>query len=107
VEQIKSCGIPYQDLKKSMDEDLEVLSKFYAGNEWASDRPCSEDEVKYRKRMDYYSGSYAIQFRQCIYVKYAADIDLSAFKYSNREQENLPWTFGGILIEIVSNFERL
>jgi len=40
VEQIKSCGVPYQDLKKSMDEDLEVLSKFYARNEWSSDRPC-------------------------------------------------------------------
>jgi hypothetical protein len=46
VEQIKSCGVPYQDLKKSMDEDLEVLCKFYAGNEWASDRPWSEDEDK-------------------------------------------------------------
>ncbi|KAH8760038.1 hypothetical protein BGZ57DRAFT_612384 [Hyaloscypha finlandica] len=90
-----------------MDEDLEVLSRFYAGNEWASDRPWSEDEDKDCKRMDYYFGSYAVQFRQCIYVKHAADINLSAFKYSNREQDNFPWTFGGILIEIVSNFERL
>jgi hypothetical protein len=47
---VKICGIPYQDLKKSVDEDLEVVNKFYVGNGWASDGPWSEDEDKDRKQ---------------------------------------------------------
>ncbi|KAH6675843.1 hypothetical protein B0J14DRAFT_587427 [Halenospora varia] len=68
---VKSCGVPYEELKASMDADLEVLDTYYVGGGWASDGSWCED----RKQMDYYSGSFAIQFSQCVYVKYAADID--------------------------------
>jgi hypothetical protein len=85
---VKSCGVPYEQLKDSMDADLEVLDTFYTGGGWASDGPWSEDKDKDRKQMDYYSGSYAIQFSQCVYVKYAADIDperVQVFKQRARE----------------------
>jgi hypothetical protein len=85
---VKSCGVPYEQLKDSMDADLEVLDTFYTGCGWASDGPWSEDKDKDRKQMDYYSGSYAIQFSQCVYVKYAADIDperVQVFKRRARE----------------------
>jgi hypothetical protein len=85
---VKSCGVPYEQLKESMDEDLKILDTFYVGGGWASDGPWSEDKDKDRKQMDYYSGSYAIQFSQCVYVKYAADIDperVQVFKQKARE----------------------
>ncbi|KAE9363394.1 hypothetical protein N431DRAFT_391140 [Stipitochalara longipes BDJ] len=85
---VKSCGVPYEELKASMDADLKILDTFYAGGGWASDGPWSEEEGKDRKQMDYYSGSYAIQFSQCVYVKYAADIDperVEVFKQRAKE----------------------
>ncbi|KAH8656002.1 hypothetical protein BGZ60DRAFT_385188 [Tricladium varicosporioides] len=68
---VKSCGVPYDELKESMNTDLEILDTFYIGGGWASDGSWCEDQ----KQMDYYSGSFAIQFSQCVYIKYAADID--------------------------------
>jgi hypothetical protein len=68
---VKSCGIPYEELRESMDNDLKVLDGFYLGDGWASDGPWSEGG----RQMDYYSGSFAIQFSQLMYVRHAADID--------------------------------
>jgi hypothetical protein len=68
---VKSCGVPYEELKENMDSDLEVLDGFYLGDGWASDGPWSEGG----RQMDYYSGSFAIQFSQMMYVRHAADID--------------------------------
>jgi len=85
---VKSCGVPYELLKNSMDADLKVLDSFYVGGGWASDGPWSEETGKDRKQMDYYSGSYAIQFSQCVYVKYAADIDpIRVEVFKQRAQE--------------------
>jgi hypothetical protein len=68
---VKSCGVSYDELKESMDNDLRVLDEFYLGDGWASDGPWSEGG----RQMDYYSGSFAIQFSQLMYVRHAADID--------------------------------
>jgi hypothetical protein len=83
---VKTCGVPYEQLKDSMNEDLKILDTFYFGNGWASDG--NWGVKRDRKQMDYYAGSYAIQFSQCIYVKYAADIDperVEVFKQRARE----------------------
>lgn len=68
---VKACGVPYEELKSSMDADLKVLDSFYIGGGWASDGKWDEGG----RQMDYYSGSFAIQFSQLCYVKYASNID--------------------------------
>ncbi|KAH7314331.1 hypothetical protein BKA65DRAFT_571627 [Rhexocercosporidium sp. MPI-PUGE-AT-0058] len=68
---VKSCGVAYGELKESMDADLAVLDSFYVGGGWASDGRWDEKG----RQMDYYSGSFAIQFSQLCYVTYARDLD--------------------------------
>ncbi|KAK0118395.1 hypothetical protein ONS95_012684 [Cadophora gregata] len=73
---VKSCGVPYEEVKGSMDADLKVLDGFYVGEGWASDGVwVGEGKEEGGRQMDYYSGSFAIQFSQLCYVKYARDLD--------------------------------
>ena len=58
-----------------MDTDLKVLDGFYAGEGWASDGKWAAEGQEGGRQMDYYSGSFAIQFSQLCYVKYARDLD--------------------------------
>jgi hypothetical protein len=84
---VQSCGVPYEELKESMNADLEVLDSFYIGNGWASDGPWDVDGPG-RRQMDYYSGSFAIQFSQLMYIRYAADLDLERCKvYKQRARD--------------------
>ena len=46
-----------------LDADLDHLDTFYRGDGWSNDGPEGYTQ------MDYYSGSYAIQFLQLLYVK--------------------------------------
>ncbi|KAG4436265.1 hypothetical protein IFR05_008247 [Cadophora sp. M221] len=81
---VKSCGVPYEELKGSMDADLKVLDGFYVGGGWASDGSWNEKG----RQMDYYSGSFAIQFSQLCYVRYARDLDperVAVFEQRARE----------------------
>ena len=83
---VKIFGVPHEELKKSMDTDLDILDTFHAGGGWASDGAWGKEAD--RKQMDYYTGSFAIQFSQCVYVKYAADIDpkrVDVFKQRARD----------------------
>ncbi|KAF2007163.1 hypothetical protein P154DRAFT_479812 [Amniculicola lignicola CBS 123094] len=68
---VKVCGVPYQELKKSMETDLDYLEKFYLADGWAADGFWNDDG----RQADYYSGSFAIQFSQLLYVKMAEDLD--------------------------------
>ncbi|KAF5724959.1 hypothetical protein FMUND_304 [Fusarium mundagurra] len=45
-----------------MDADFELLDQFYLGEEWSSDGVWGDD----KKQVDYYSGSFAIQFAQLL-----------------------------------------
>jgi hypothetical protein len=54
------------DLVKS---DIKQLNTFYRGDGWSNDGP------EHYRQMDYYSGSFAIQYLQLLYAKLAADID--------------------------------
>ncbi|KAF1957219.1 hypothetical protein CC80DRAFT_593193 [Byssothecium circinans] len=67
----KVCGVPYEELKGSMEDDLGQMDKFDVGEGWSADGIWEED----RRQVDYYSGSFAIQFSQLVYVKFAADLD--------------------------------
>jgi hypothetical protein len=68
---VKACGVPYEEVKELMDADHAILQQFYLGNGWTADGFWDDG----RRQADYYSGSFAIQFSQLLYFKYAADID--------------------------------
>ncbi|KIW21032.1 hypothetical protein PV08_01611 [Exophiala spinifera] len=52
-----------------LEADLDHLDTFYRGDGWSNDGP--EDTLQ----MDYYSGSYAIQYLQLLYAKINGDKD--------------------------------
>ncbi|KAJ9639063.1 hypothetical protein H2204_003971 [Knufia peltigerae] len=52
-----------------LEADLDHLDTFYRGDGWSNDGP--EDTLQ----MDYYSGSYAIQYLQLLYAKINGDED--------------------------------
>ncbi|KAL4741916.1 hypothetical protein BDV11DRAFT_212515 [Aspergillus similis] len=85
-------GVPYSKLKGAMESDFAVLDSFYLGDGWSGDGPWltgeqeTELEKEYRRtrqrdkigpgrQVDYYSGSFAIQFSQLLYAKFAAELD--------------------------------
>lgn len=89
---VKSCGVPYADLKQSIDADLMVLDSFYVGGGWASDGKWDEKG----RQMDYYSGSFAIQFSQLCYIRYARDLDperVAIFEQRAREFAGDFWRY--------------
>lgn len=68
---VKVCGVPYEEVKQHMQSDLEEMDSFVVGQGWSADGSWIDD----RRQADYYSGSFAIQFSQLVYVKFAADLD--------------------------------
>jgi len=88
---VRVCGVPFDDIKAEMDADLALLDSFYLDNGWSSDGPwltaedmaraeAAFDEIRRRDRIrpgrqaDYYSGSFAIQFSQLLFTRFAADL---------------------------------
>ncbi|KAL5384056.1 hypothetical protein DPSP01_005532 [Paraphaeosphaeria sporulosa] len=65
-----------------MEKDIKQLNTFYRGDGWSNDGP-----EGYRQ-MDYYSGSFAIQYLQLLYAKLAADTDpTQAEEYKSRARQ--------------------
>lgn len=65
-----------------IETDMNHLDTFYVGGGWSNDGPKSHHQ------MDYYSGSFAIQFLQLLYSKLAADIDPErSLRYKDRAKE--------------------
>ncbi|KAK2783193.1 hypothetical protein FQN52_000407 [Onygenales sp. PD_12] len=108
---VEVCGVDGGEVRGEMEGDLEMVDGFYVGGGWSGDgwwrgeREGGEEE-KWRGRgervegwledaevgrgqqMDYYSGSFAIQFSQLLYVKYAAHRDperVERYKQQARE----------------------
>lgn len=65
----KILGVPAAEVKDQVEEDLKMLDGFYHEQGWSSDGAWSEE----RKQMDYYSGSFAMQFAQLLYVYFMKD----------------------------------
>lgn len=89
---VKACGVPYEEVKELMDSDHEILQQFYLGNGWAADGFWNDQG----RQADYYSSSFAIQFSQLLYVKYAGDIDpqrCEVFKERARLFGNQFWRY--------------
>ncbi|KFZ11832.1 hypothetical protein V501_04573 [Pseudogymnoascus sp. VKM F-4519 (FW-2642)] len=86
------AGIPHAEVKEEMERDLAVVDSFYISQGWSGDGPWmtpeqeAEEEreiAEHRRRdrigcgrqADYYSGSFAIQFSQLLYSKFAVSLD--------------------------------
>ncbi|CAL5867660.1 uncharacterized protein PFLUO_LOCUS1879 [Penicillium psychrofluorescens] len=65
-----------------IEADMDHLDTFHVGGGWSNDGPKSHHQ------MDYYSGSFAIQFLQLIYAKLAGDFDSKrAEEYRSRARD--------------------
>lgn len=89
---VKVCGVPYDEMKEEMQADLQLLDTFYRKDGWSADGPWlsaegqekefeeatktgRRDKVGVGRQADYYSGSFAIQFSQLLYSRFAGDLD--------------------------------
>lgn len=68
---VKVCGVPYDDVNIYMKEDLDQMENFYLDEGWSADGFWNEEG----RQADYYSGSFAIQFSQLLYMGMAEQFD--------------------------------
>lgn len=104
---IKVCGVDKEALWSYIEKDLETLESFYMADGWSSDgfwRPEGTDTAEEGtgvnaargRHADYYSGSFALQFSQILYSKFASDLDPERcvlFKQRAREFAKTFWTY--------------
>ncbi|CAH0040202.1 unnamed protein product [Clonostachys rhizophaga] len=89
---LKTCGVDTPTVRESLQSDLEMLDTFYVADGWSGDglwRSAELDEKEWEiykqtgranalpnsRNMCYYSGSFAIQFSQLLYIRFAGDLD--------------------------------
>ncbi|RYP93820.1 hypothetical protein DL770_000016 [Monosporascus sp. CRB-9-2] len=81
---IRTLGASAEELQPIIDKDFETLDTFYLQNGWSSDGVWGDD----RKQADYYSGSFAIQFAQLLYVRVMGENDqVRVEKYRNQAKD--------------------
>ncbi|KAJ1708228.1 hypothetical protein NYO67_9599 [Aspergillus flavus] len=77
---LRRNGAPYS--LPRIEADMDHLDTFHVGGGWSNDGPKSHHQ------MDYYSGSFAIQFLQLLYSRLAADFDPQrAERYRERARQ--------------------
>ncbi|KFY17138.1 hypothetical protein V492_00871 [Pseudogymnoascus sp. VKM F-4246] len=86
---VKSCGVPYDEVKPFMDADFKALDSYYLSDGWSSDGLWSAD----KRQADYYSGSFAIQYSQLAYVRFAEDLDPERVERYRKEAGEFAETF--------------
>ncbi|KAF2663341.1 hypothetical protein BT63DRAFT_448919 [Microthyrium microscopicum] len=64
---LAKCGARFN--QKQIDLDMKQLMTFYRGDGWSNDGPA------HYRQMDYYSGSFAIQYLQLLYAELQKDTD--------------------------------
>ncbi|KAF6803390.1 hypothetical protein CMUS01_15096 [Colletotrichum musicola] len=103
---IKVCSADSQDVRDQMESDFRQLDGMYLRDGWSSDGTWPDDQEVlgadwkayqetgkanqrfWSRQADYYSGSFAIQFSQLLYVKFAADLDpVRAEKYRQEARD--------------------
>ncbi|KAF5507247.1 hypothetical protein CGCA056_v013807 [Colletotrichum aenigma] len=80
---VKTLGVQMESVRHFMEEDFELLDSFYLGEGWSSDGLWGEE----RKQADYYSGSFAIQFAQLLYVRFAVGDEERVERYKQQARE--------------------
>ncbi|KAK4888496.1 hypothetical protein LTR27_012609 [Elasticomyces elasticus] len=77
---LKANGAPYSH--ERIEQDMDHLDTFHRGGGWSNDGPEGYTQ------MDYYSGSFAIQYLQLLYSKLAASFDSKRCEvYRSRAQD--------------------
>ncbi|KAI9150594.1 hypothetical protein HJFPF1_10369 [Paramyrothecium foliicola] len=102
---LKVCEEPTEKVWPQITADLDVLDGFYRFDGWSADGPWltsqqaeaeaqqyhktgRRDAVGVGRQADYYSGSFAIQFSQLLYIRFASDMDPTrAEKYRQRAKD--------------------
>lgn len=102
---IHVAGVDTSEIRSQMKTDLEQLDRFYLIDGWSSDglwRSAELDHEEWKllqnegrangirsgRSADYYSGSFAIQFSQLLYVRFAGDLDIPrAERYRQHARE--------------------
>lgn len=101
---IKVCGEDRQVYWPLMEQDLQTLEAFYLTDGWSSDGVWRPFTVGYSsegagenaargRHADYYSGSFAIQFSQLLYSKFASDLDPERCKSFTKRAKQFIQTF--------------
>ncbi|KAJ3528395.1 hypothetical protein NM208_g10216 [Fusarium decemcellulare] len=80
---VKVFGFDKSKARQAMDDDFADLDQFYIGEGWSSDGVWGDE----RKQADYYSGSFAIQFAQLLYVRHAEDDEERVERYRQQAAE--------------------
>ncbi|KAF4463988.1 hypothetical protein FALBO_9184 [Fusarium albosuccineum] len=80
---VKVLGFDKSKARQVMDDDFAALDQFYIGEGWSSDGVWGDE----RKQADYYSGSFAIQFAQLLYIRHAEDDEERVERYRQQATE--------------------
>ncbi|KAK1722521.1 uncharacterized protein BDZ83DRAFT_703943 [Colletotrichum acutatum] len=80
---VRALGVSIEEARWIMDADLKILDTFYMGEGWSSDGAWGKE----RKQADYYSGSFAIQFAQLLYVRFAVGDEERVERYKVQAKE--------------------
>lgn len=81
---MKALGVPMEEVREVIERDLRLLDSFYVGDGWSTDGLWGDE----RKQADYYSGSFALQFAQLLYVRLSDGYDNArAERYKNQARE--------------------
>ncbi|KAH8895540.1 hypothetical protein GQ53DRAFT_715242 [Thozetella sp. PMI_491] len=75
---VRFLGVSAGQVQSRVDSDLAMLDTFELGEGWSSDGVWDAND---RQQADYYSGSFAIQFAQLLYIRFAEPGDKRAEKY--------------------------
>jgi hypothetical protein len=86
---VKVLGVPLNEVQEHIDISLQTLDTFYLGDGWSSDGLWSDE----RKQADYYSGSFAIQFAQLLFVRFAPEYDVERTKRYKKEAREFAGAF--------------
>ncbi|SPO04652.1 uncharacterized protein DNG_07337 [Cephalotrichum gorgonifer] len=89
---VKTLGVPQEEVQEEIESDLAILDSFYLGEGWSSDGVWGEE----RSQADYYSGSFAIQFAQLLFVRFT----------DGNEYEERVWRYKAQAREFSSKFWR-
>lgn len=90
---VKVLGIPEHEVQEEIESDFAVLDSFYLGEGWSSDGIWGEE----RSQVDYYSGSFAIQFAQLLFVSFVGENEyverVRRYKSQAREFASKFWRY--------------
>ncbi|KAH8425147.1 glycoside hydrolase family 154 protein [Aspergillus melleus] len=92
---VKVLGVSRDDVQHQIDADFRTLDSFKIGEGWSSDGLWGDE----RKQADYYSGSFAIQFAQLLYVRFVGDEDPTRCEEYRRQAQE----FGSIFWRYFDN----